>query len=101
MQLLWQRAADRNAWSSCGLGIAHEPRFVHGERVAVAQDHSPLDDVLEFPYVAGPLVRLKQRQRRPTDLPDAFPGLRGIPLDQIFDEERDVFRALAERRHCD
>src|SRR5258706_7538827 len=101
MLLLWQRGADRNAWSGCGLGIAHEPRFVYGERVAVAQDHGPLDDVLEFPDVAGPFVRLKQRQRRPADLPDALPGLRGIPLDQIFDEERDVFRTLAERRHSD
>ena len=28
-------------------------------------------------------------------------GLCGIPLNQIFDEERDVFRALAEGQHLD
>src|SRR6185295_13249209 len=35
------------------------------------------------------------------DLPDALAGFRGIPLNQVFDQERDVFRALAERRYMD
>src|SRR6185503_12797343 len=54
--LLWQRGTDRNAWVAGGVGVAREPRFVNRERVAVAQDHGPLDDILEFPNVPGPVV---------------------------------------------
>src|SRR2546422_1751852 len=97
--LLCQRRADRNAWLGCGGGVAREPRLVNGERVAVAQDYGPLDDVLEFPNVPWPAVRLEERQRGPADLPDALASFRGIPLNQIFDQERDVFRTLAEGRH--
>src|SRR6267154_5241614 len=99
--LLCQRGADRNAWLACSVGVAGEPRFVNGERVAVAQDHGPLDDVLELPNVPWPVVRLEERQRGPADLPDALAGFRGKPLDQIFDQERDVFGTLAERRDVD
>src|SRR6266699_4162498 len=99
MLMLWQRGADRNAWSGCGLGIAREPRLIHGECVAIEQDHSTLDHILELADVAWPVVGLEQRQRRPADPPNALASLRGIPLDQILDEERDVFRPLAERRH--
>src|SRR2546428_9025122 len=84
--LLCQRGADRNAWLACGVGLAREPRLVNGERVAVAQDHGPLDDVLEFPNIPWPVVRLEERQRGPADLPDALAGLCGIPLNQIFDQ---------------
>src|SRR5258708_10152095 len=99
--LLYQRGADRNAWLACGDRVAREPRLVNGERVAVAQDHGPLDDVLEFPNVPWPVVRLEERQRGPADLPGALAGFRGIPLDQIFDQQRDVFCPLAEGRHMD
>src|SRR6266853_1002464 len=99
--LLCQRGADRNAWLASGVGVAREPRLVNGERVAVAQDHGPLDNVLELPNVPWPVVRLKERQRGPADLPDALAGFRGIPFNQIFDQERDVFRSLAERWHVD
>src|SRR6266850_4863955 len=84
--LLSQRGADRDAWLACGVGVACEPRLVNGERVAVAQDHGPLDDILEFPNVPWPVVRLEERQRGPADLPDALAGFRGIPLNQIFDQ---------------
>src|SRR5712671_7519739 len=99
--LLCQRRADRNAWLACDVGVAREPRLVNGERVAVAQDDGPLDDVLELPNVPWPVVRLEERQRGPADLPDALAGFGGIPLNQIFDQERDVFRTLAEGWHTD
>src|SRR5712671_1760015 len=47
--LLCQRGADRNAWLARGVGVAREPRLIDGERIAVAQNHGSLDDVLELP----------------------------------------------------
>src|SRR6266446_3563219 len=84
--LLCPRGADRNTWLTCGVRVAREPRVVNGERVAVAQDHGSLDDVLELPNVPWPVVRLEERQRGPADLPDALAGFRRIPLNQIFDQ---------------
>src|SRR6185503_4138018 len=96
--LLWQRGADRNARLGCGLRVVNEPRLVNGERIAVAQDYGPLDDVLEFPNVPWPVVPPEERQGGPADLPDALAGFRGIALNQIFDQQRDIFRTLAEGR---
>src|SRR4029077_6236623 len=42
----------------------------------------------------------KQRQSASVDLPDPFPGFRGVPLDQVLDQQWDVFGAFTERRYA-
>ena len=67
-----------------------QPSLIDREGIVVTQDHRTLDDVLQFPDVARPVVSLKQRQGRRTDRPNAFPGGGRIPLDEILDEQRYV-----------
>ena len=65
------------------------------------QDDGALDDVLQLANVSGPVVGLKQLQCLLPDVPDPLPGLFSLALDQIPDQERNVFHALAQRRDPD
>ena len=72
-----------------------QPALLDGKGVARTQDDGALNDVLQFADVPGPVVGLKQVQGLLVDGPDLFPGLFGVALDQIRDEDRNVVHALA------
>src|SRR2546428_589633 len=82
---------DRSSW------FPLEPLLVDRERVAIAQHHGPLDHVLQLAHVPWPVVGLKQLHRLLVDGADALPGLLGVALDQIFDQNGNVVHALAQR----
>src|SRR5207245_10717342 len=48
-----------------------------------------------------PVVLLLQLQRLLSDVPNAHPGLRGVTLDQVFRQDRNVVQALAQGRDPD
>src|SRR6185312_4438142 len=81
--------------------LPRKPRLIDRERLALAQHDSTLDYVLELAHVARPVIGLQQLQRRLLDIADALAGLLGEAIDQIFDQDGNVLRALAERRQPD
>src|SRR5439155_18238291 len=78
-----------------------QPSLVDGKCFAVAQHDSPLDDILQLANVAGPIVSLKQLQCLRPYVPDLFSGHLRVALDQVFDEQRNVVRPLAQRGSLD
>src|SRR2546422_3742348 len=52
--------------------------------------------VLQLAHVPWPVVRLQQLQRLLSDGADALPGLRGVTLDQVLRQDRNVVPALAQ-----
>src|SRR5229473_6486020 len=66
------------------------------EHVSGPEHDCPLEDILELPDVAGPMVALQDRQRFRRDPTDVFPELLAEFLQEVCDEEGDVLAALAQ-----
>ncbi len=65
--------------------------------VAFRQDHGALDRVLELAHVARPRVLVEQPSRLGVDAADVRAQARVVAREEVIDEERHVFAALAER----
>src|SRR3954467_1554687 len=92
---------ERTRSSGLPVRLDDQPTLVDGEYVAIAQDDRPLDDVLELSHVAGPVVRLKQREGILAHVSDCLSGLLRVALDQVLHEQRDVIETLTQRRNAD
>ena len=68
------------------------------ELVVLFQDHRPLDRVLQFANVAGPVIFQHQFAGFFGDAGDVLAKLAVVALDEKFDQRKDVFFALAQRR---
>ena len=68
---------------------------------AVAQDHRPLDVVLQLADVARPVVLAQQPHRLGVDPADLAAVLLGVALQEELDQRRDVLAALAQGRQVD
>ena len=68
---------------------------------AVAQDHRPLDVVLQLADVARPVVVAEQPHRLGVDPPHLAAVLLGVALQEELDQRRDVLAALAQGRQVD
>src|SRR5688572_18279976 len=64
---------------------------------ALGENRGALQDVLEFPDVAGPGVVLELRQASRADALQRFSESTGHPAEEEANEERNVGRALAQR----
>src|SRR5262249_40325566 len=66
--------------------------------ITTAEDYRALNNVLQLANVARPLISLAEFHRALFDLTDALRHLLGKPLDEVFDENRNVLWPFAERR---
>src|SRR5260370_34199591 len=69
---------------------------VGAEHVSGPEHDCPLEDILELPDVAGPMVALQDRRRFRRDPTDVFPEVLAEFLQEVCDEEGDVHPALAQ-----
>src|SRR6266542_3843341 len=60
-----------------------------------AEDHGPLDRMLQLPHIAGPVVTLQRAER---NWRQSFPPVRRVLLEEVLGEGADVLATLAERR---
>src|SRR5579859_6755315 len=90
-------------WSGCGIrGAAfHQPALVDTERLRLRHDDRPLDYVLQLANVAGPWVLAETIERLAVDDRDLLAHSLREPVGEVLDEQRDVARSLAKRRHID
>src|SRR6266478_3861505 len=84
-----------------GCLLASEPSPIDPERVAVAKDHGPLDDVLELANVSRPMIGLEQLQRVLVDSADVLLGLLRIALHEVLDQHRNVFSPFPKSGEVD
>src|SRR5262249_10902223 len=63
------------------------------EFVGVADDHRPLDHVLQLAHVPGPGIGLQAIERPSVHAVDRLARLPRVAIDEILDEERDVVGA--------
>ena len=72
-------------------------RFQFSERNvqvwALGQDHGALDQILELPDIAGPMVLRKSRHRPGRNRLDPLAHQAGILLREVADEQGNVFRS--------
>ena len=61
-----------------------KPRLVHPENIAGGQDHRPLNDVLQFPDIARPVIGLKQFERVLVNRPDILACNPGVTLNEML-----------------
>src|SRR5438093_5833554 len=78
-----------------------QPGFIHREGFAIAQDYGPLNDVLQLTNIPRPSVGLEKLHGPRVDISDALARLFGITLDEVFDEQRNVVDAFAQRRNSE
>jgi hypothetical protein len=92
-----QRVAGRIAGQD---GLERFERFRQLEG-APARDDRALQDVLQFPNVAGPRVSLELPEHLPRNVHDALAVARGQPLHEVPRQDRDIAPTMAERRNGD
>src|SRR4030095_184042 len=69
----------------------------HVDAVLVDQDHGALNGVLEFPDVAWPGIVHHEFHPLRTHLSHFLPELRAVALDEVLNEQGDVFLSFAQR----
>ena len=70
---------------------------VHVGTLAGGKDHGALDNIFEFADVAWPVVVHEQLQRGRRELQGRLGVFLAITLDEVGEQERHVFAAIAER----
>src|SRR5260370_26770155 len=81
--------------SSC-MGLPQKPTLIDGEILRVADDHRPLDDVLQFTNIARPGVRLKQIEALFVHRLKPFSCFLGVTINEILDQQGDVFSSFSQ-----
>ena len=66
-----------------------------------AQNHGPLDHILQLTDVARPVVGLQQIQRLLVNRADGLARPGGVAVHEVFDEHQDVVLAFSKGRHLD
>ncbi len=99
------KSAKRSFHQSCALSllapVVSQPGLIHGECIAFAHDNGSFYDVLQLPNVAGPIVDLQNFEGSLRNVGDGFSRLLRIPVNEIFDEKRNVIQAFPQRGHFD
>ena len=71
------------------------------ELLAAAEDHGPLQHVLELPHVALPRLGRQRPQRLGLDADEPRAQLAVEPAHEVIDQQRNVAATLAQRRQRD
>src|SRR4051794_11179948 len=95
------RRSQRRNLASCPHRLFRQPRLVDGKHLTGAQNHGPLDHVLQLTDVAWPVVGLQQVQRLLVDRADVLTRAGGVALHEVFDEHQDVVLAFSKGRYLD
>src|SRR5882724_7825061 len=96
LPLALDEVGDQRSSRRAGLRLnSRKPRLIDREGIPVAQDHTPLDDVLQLANVARPIVRLELVQSALRHVSNDLAGLLGEPTDEGLDEQRDIVDSLA------
>src|SRR5690606_29017451 len=66
------------------------------EEGAVGQDDGAIDGVFQLPDIAGPVIAGEQVHGMGRDAQNALAGFGGAAGDEMLDEAREVFHALAQ-----
>src|SRR5437667_88913 len=80
---------------------ARRRQIARANQPLVAQRASALDRVFELANVAWPAIALQSFERGGVDFFRLGAGLRGIFLQKMLHEQRDVLDAFAQRGHLD
>jgi class 3 adenylate cyclase len=67
-----------------------EPAGIDAEHVGVAENHRPLDYVLQLANVAGPVIGLEQIEGLLADAANPLAGLPRVPFHEIFHQQWNV-----------
>src|SRR5262245_36005299 len=78
-----------------------QPALVDHELVGLADNHRPLDHVLQLAYVTWPRIRTQVIHSPLVDSLDRLARLARVAIDEVFDQQRDVIRALTQGGHAD
>src|SRR4029077_10323381 len=71
------------------------------KRFARSQEHRSLNEILEFTNIAGPVPGCQSFHYSHGDRLDALLHFLGELLDEIVDEQRNVFPPISQRRNTD
>src|SRR5580704_10808125 len=93
--LPFQRAIERRCRPSELWRLSFEPRLIHAKNVTFAQDHGPLNHVLQFTNVAWPAVGLQQFESSSVDCSELLSGLFSEAINEVLDKQGNVWCAIA------
>src|SRR2546430_945489 len=74
---------------------------VHIHALLSGEDHRALDDVLELPHVAGPIVIHQQLHGRRCELPEWLRIFLAIAVQEMRQQKGHIFATLAQRRNLE
>src|SRR5579862_7337045 len=92
---------ERIVWAWRTGRFALQPTVVHYEGIAFTQDNGTFNDVLQLADIAGPAVGSQGLQRVPADMAQVPASGFSVTPDEIFHEQRNIFRSLSQRRNLD
>src|SRR5258705_8581436 len=96
-----RRRRENNGGRGRGPRFPQEPQFVDSKHLARTQNHRPLDDVLQLPNVARPVVADQQVERFPADGVEMSAEPARVALHEILHQHRDIVFPRAEGWHFD
>ena len=67
----------------------------------MGKNHRSLDEILQLPHIAGPVIGLERFHGLRRDRLDAFLHPLGEFLSKVSDQQGNIFRALTQGRHRD
>jgi len=79
--------------------LPREPTLVDRETLSLANNDRAFNNVTQFANVTGPGIRLKQIQRLFAYIPDVLACFPGITIDEVLDQQRNVFLSLLQWRN--
>src|SRR5262245_42070734 len=82
-------------------GLLRQPTLIDGQHGRVRHNHGALDHVLQLANISWPRVGTEQLQRVVLDAADLLAGALRKTMNKIFDEERNVRRAISQGRYID
>src|SRR5271156_3265689 len=78
---------------------SRKPGFLYPERIPVAQDHCPLDYILQFANIPWPVIGLEQLEGFLVDIPELLTHFCSVSVNQVFDQQGNVVRPVAQWRY--
>lgn len=75
-----------------------KPCPIHAKRFSFAENHGPLDYILQLADVARPIISFEQIQGTSADVTDSLARLVRVAVNQVLGQQRNIVGALSKRR---